>query len=144
MIVGSLDIVYACTFWAVKAGVPPTRIFQSVAAGVLGRASFDGGAATAALGLALHFFIAITMAVVYFLVARRWATLWQRPWFYGALYGLVLYVVMNFIVVPLSAAGRGSIDPLWVILSVVVHVLFVGIPCALAARYALSRETLPP
>jgi hypothetical protein len=141
VIAGTLDIVYACTFWAVKAGVPARRIFQSVASGVLGRASFEGGAATAALGLALHFFIALTMATVYFLAARRWPLLAQRPWHYGALYGLLLYVVMNFIVVPLSAAPRGSTDPLWVTLSVAVHVLFVGIPCAVAAGFALSQET---
>jgi hypothetical protein len=62
---GVIDITYACAFWAIKAGVRPTRIFQSVAAGLLGRqAAVAGGASTAALGLALHFFIALTVAVV--------------------------------------------------------------------------------
>jgi uncharacterized membrane protein YagU involved in acid resistance len=136
LVAGTLDIVYACAFWALKAGVPPRRILQSVAAGLLGRASFEGGAATAALGLALHFLIATSMSAAYYLVARRWPLLWRRPVPCGAAYGLILYGVMNYIVVPLSAAGPGSKDPLWIALSIAVHVLLIGIPIALFARRA--------
>ena len=71
LVAGALDITYACVFWAIKAGVPAERIFQSVAAGLLGKDSFSGGWPTALLGLGLHFFIATTMSVTYFLVARR-------------------------------------------------------------------------
>ena len=137
LVAGTLDITYACAFWAIKAGVPAQRIFQSVAAGLVGKASFEGGAATAALGLFLHYFIATTMSATYYLVARRWSALGQRPLVYGAAYGLALYGVMNYIVVPLSAAGPGSKDPLWIGLSIAVHVLLIGVPIALFARRAL-------
>jgi hypothetical protein len=141
LIAGTLDIVYACMFWGLKAGVPPQRIFQSVAAGLLGKASFEGGAATAALGLGLHFFIATTMSVVYYLVARRWSLLWQRPVLVGAGYGLILYGVMNYIVVPLSAAGQGGAkDPLWFGLSIVVHMFLIGVPIALATSLAIRQS----
>jgi len=141
-VAGTLDITYACVFWALKRGVPVQRILQSVAAGLLGEASFAGGGATAALGLVLHYFIALSMAVVYYLVARRWPLLWQRPVLAGAGYGLLLYGTMNYIVVPLSAAGRGSKDPLWIALSIAVHVLLIGIPIALFVRRAEgSRHT---
>jgi uncharacterized membrane protein YagU involved in acid resistance len=141
IVAGTLDIVYAWAFWALKAGVPARRILQSVAAGLLGKASFDGGVRTAALGLALHYFIALSMAVVYYLVARRWPLLWQRPVLCGAAYGLMLYAIMNYVVVPLSAAGRGgSKNTLWIALSVVVHVVLIGIPIALFAR----RAAAPP
>jgi predicted ABC-type sugar transport system permease subunit len=139
LLAGTLDIIYACTFWALKAEVPAERILQSVAAGVLGQASFVGGARTAALGLALHYMIAVSMSVVYYLAARRWAILWQRPVALGAAYGLLLYGVMNFVVVPLSRAGSGSQDPLWIALTVAVHVVFVGIPIAVFARYAIDK-----
>jgi predicted ABC-type sugar transport system permease subunit len=71
LVAGTLDIVYACLFWALKRDVPAQQILQSVAAGLLGKASFEGGAATAALGLALHFLIALSMSAVYYLVSRR-------------------------------------------------------------------------
>ena len=134
LVAGTLDIVYACTFWGLKRGVPVQRILQSVAAGLLGKASFEGGAETAALGLGLHYLIATLMAVAYYLVARRWPPLWQRPLLYGAAYGLLLYVIMN--------EGPGSKDPVWIGLSVAVHALLIGIPIALFTRRALtSRAT---
>lgn len=139
LVAGTLDIVYACAFWAIKANVPPTRILQSVAAGVLGKASFDGGIASAALGLGLHFAIALAMALAYLLMARHWPWLGLRPWHGGAVYGLALYVVMNFIVVPLSAAMPGPKDPLWIGLSIVAHVVLVGVPIAYFTRRALVR-----
>jgi len=139
-VAGALDIGYACLFWAVKRGVPAQRIFQSVAAGLLGKSAYAGGWGTAALGLALHFFIASSMALTYYLVARRQPVLLRHPLACGAAYGLLLYVIMNFVVVPLSAASAGSKDPLWVALSVAVHLLFIGIPIALFARLAAGSE----
>jgi hypothetical protein len=136
LLAGALDITYACVFWAVKADVPPTRIFQSVAAGLLGEASFEGGAATAALGLFLHFFIACTMALTYYFVSRRWTVLVHRPVPLGIAYGLLLYVIMNFVVVPLSAANSGSRDPTWIALTVAVHAFLIGLPIALFSRRA--------
>ena len=131
LVAGTFDITYACAFWGLKAGVPAERIFQSVAKGLLGPASFRGGAATAALGLFLHYFIATSMSFTYYLVAQKWAALRERPFPYGAAYGLLLYVIMNYIVVPLSRArGGGSGGTLWITLSIVVHMLLIGVPIA--------------
>ena len=139
LVAGTLDIVYACLFWALKRDVPAQQILQSVAAGLLGEASFEGGWATATLGLALHYLIAVSMSVVYYWAALRWPLLRQRPFRCGAGYGLLLYAVMNHVVVPLSAAGPGSNDPLWITLTIAVHALLIGIPIALAVRRAASE-----
>jgi hypothetical protein len=133
LVAGLLDITYACIYWGLKRNVPARRIFQSVASGLLGNASFEGGWSTAVLGLGLHFLIATSMCLVYYLVARRWSLLWRRPVGCGAGYGLLLYAIMNYVVVPLSAASSGSKDRLWVGLSIVVHVFLIGIPIALFA-----------
>ena len=140
LVAGTLDITYAWAFWAAKAGVSAQRIFQSVASGLLGETSFEGGAATAALGLALHYFIATTMSFVYYLVAKRVFLLRRRPVLCGVAYGLLLYEIMNFIVVPLSAAGEGSRDPLWVFFSILVHMFLIGVPIALATWFAIGRD----
>lgn len=141
VVAGVIDIAFACAFWAIKAGVRPSRIFQSVAAGLLGRqAAAAGGASTAALGLALHFFIALTVAVVYYWAARYAEPLWRRPWVYGSLYGVAVFGVMHYVVVPLSAAGTGGVAPfdlVWDGLSMVVHAFGIGVPVALAARAAV-------
>ena len=137
LVAGTFDITYACAFWWLKRGVPPTRIFQSVASGLLGDASFTGGWRTAALGLVLHYGIATSMAITYYLFARRWSELWQRPILYGPLYGVLLYGIMNYIVVPLSAANPGSRNVVWVVLSIAVHAFLIGTPCAIFARRAV-------
>ena len=131
LIAGTFDIVYACVFWGVKAGVSPERIFQSVAAGLLGRASFSGGVRTAALGLFLHYFIATTMSVMYYFVSHWWAALHRRPWLFGPAYGLLLYLIMNYVVLPLSRALPPSKNVLWITLSVLVHIFLIGTPIAL-------------
>lgn len=136
LIAGTLDIVYAWAFWWLKAGVTAQRIFQSVAAGLLGRASYQGGAPTAVLGLGLHYFIATTMSVAYYVVSRRIDLLRRRPFACGAAYGLLLFFTMNYVVVPLSAVGRISRDGLGTFLSILVHMFLVGVPIAFATRMA--------
>ena len=139
LVAGSLDLLFAFGFWGLH-GVGPARILQSIAAGWLGRAdAAAGGPATAALGLVSHYGIVLAMAWVYYRVARVWPTLAQRPWLYGALYGIVLFAVMTWVVVPLSAAGDGQL-PRWQAsfpLHIAVHMLLVGVPCARGARRAL-------
>ena len=137
MVAGTLDIVYAIGFWAIKAGVAAMRILQSVAAGVLGEASFSGGIGSAALGLVLHYAIMCAMVGAYFLLARHWAPLRERSLLaVGAIYGLALYAAMTYVVVPLSAAGPGPKDTTWIACSIAMHLL-VGVLCAWFARRAL-------
>ena len=136
LVAGALDITYAGVFWGVKASVPFSRILQSVAAGLLGPASFQGGAPTAALGLALHLGIATTMSLTYFVVSLGMPVLRARPWLFGGLYGAALYLVMNYVVIPLSATSRGAFDPVWVTLTVLVHILLIGMTIAGFARRA--------
>jgi hypothetical protein len=140
--VGSLDILDAFTFFGLRSGVRPARILQSISAGLLGRASFDGGVATAALGLFLHFFIAFAIVGVYFLVARAIPGLTRRPFLTGPLYGLAAYGVMNYVVIPLSAAAsRGGAPPPPVLLNgLLIHAFGVGLPAALFARKAFGRR----
>lgn len=137
--VGILDILDAIVFFGLYLDAPPVRIFQSVAAGLLGRdAARAGGIPTAILGGVLHFTIATTIMTIYYLVSRRWSLLTRRAVACGLAYGVVCYFVMSFVVIPLSAAGRGLQWPaLPVFLNGIIgHALLVGLPAALWARRA--------
>src|SRR5262249_46762196 len=103
---GVLDITQACIAWGIQNHVPPQRIFQSVASGLLGSKAFQGGATTAALGLFLHFLIAFIWATIYYVASRQIAFLTERPVIAGLLYGEFVWVMMNCVVVPLSAIHR--------------------------------------
>lgn len=139
--VGTLDILDAFLFWYFYRDVAPVRILHSIAAGLLGRASFEGGAATAALGLFLHYFISFMVVLTYILASRRLPSLVRRPFLYGPLYGLAVYGVMNYIVVPLSAAASSGSPAAPVLLNgLLIHAFGVGLPSALFARAASPGE----
>lgn len=143
LIVGSLDLTYAIVFWFLRRGLPPTRILQSVAAGLLGRdGARNGGMSSALLGLVLHYFIAFAIVFVYWIVSRRVPILTTRPWLFGAIYGLGVYAFMNYVVIPLSAIGRSTAPPYWpwIACSLFVHAFFIGVPAALVARNSAGAQ----
>lgn len=137
---GLLDIVNATTFWYLYNGTSPVRILQSIAAGLLGPAAFAGGRGTAALGLFLHFFIAVGMAAVYWLACLRWSALVRRPVTAGISYGIAAWLAMEHIVVPLSRAQSPPFILPWVIDSVLAHVVLVGLLLAFVARWSANRR----
>ncbi len=115
--------------------VPPYRILQSVASGILGQRSFILGWRSATLGLLLHFFIAFGAATVYWIASRRIGFLADRPIPAGLLYGECVYIFMNFVVVPLSAIGHFPKFTLpHVLTGPIGHTVLVGLPIALMAR----------
>ena len=135
LIVGTADILDAFVFFGLR-GIRPVRILQGIASGVLGRGAFRGGAATAALGAALHYFIAFAIVCVFLAASRRVPALARRPWLYGPLYGLLVYGVMNYVVIPLSLVTTRP-KPLVVVANgLLIHLLGVGLPTALIARAA--------
>jgi hypothetical protein len=133
LVAGLLDIAAAFAVYGMR-GARPVRILQSIASGVLGPAAFQGGARTAALGLLLHFVIAGGAAAVYYVASRRVGVLLRRPVVSGLLYGVVVYMVMNHVVVPLSAVAKRPFAPGLAAVILVVHMVCVGLPIALAAR----------
>lgn len=138
LIAGTLDILAAFAMsWP---RVMPSRVLQSIASGLLGRAAYQGGARTAALGLLLHFVIATGAAAVYYVASRRWTVLRRRPVACGLTYGVVVYLVMNLVVVPLSQIGFRM--PAWhsAALLIVIHMVCVGLPIALATARAYDRH----
>ena len=142
-IAGLLDCIYATVVWGFILGDNPAGVWQSVAAGLLGKASYDGGNATALLGLALHFLIAFVMALVYVLASRRLPVLTARPLLMGMSYGAILYVVMNFVVVPLSAIGFHAPKLMGAIRTLVPHLLFVGPAISLVTARRARTDSTP-
>lgn len=133
---GTLDLIFVCTFWGALRGLAPERILQSIAAGLQGTAAFDGGAGSAMLGMVCHYFIATMMVLAYTLAGARLRTLIAHPVRYGLLYGLLLYGVMTYLVVPLSHAPQPTKVYLpWMVASIIMHAGF-GVICAWFARWA--------
>lgn len=135
-----LDGIDAVVFYYLKFGVTPAPLFQSIAGGVLGVRTFRGGSATMFLGILLHCSIAIGAAAVFYLVSLRVAAFLQRPFVYGPLFGLAVYAVMHYVVLPLSAVPPRAVPvpPVELVDLLIAHAMLVGLPIALMARRSAS------
>ena len=137
LLIGLFDLMFAFTFYGLILGVPLLRIFQSVAAGVLGRPrAVAGGVPTFLLGILLHFVVATCIATVYYLATIVLPVLIRHPVVSGLTYGMVVYFGMKFVVIPLSAIGqRGPLPRLPILLTELIgHAVLVGLPVALLAQ----------
>jgi hypothetical protein len=141
LIAGTLDITAAFIFYA-QLGRNSVRLLQGIASGVLGKAAFDGGLATALFGLLCHYFIATTWAALYTLASYRLPFLIERPIVSGTLYALIVYAIMNHVVVPLSAIGPRPFVWSTAIEAAVILVFCIGIPISLTVRHFSNSRTL--
>ena len=102
LVAGTVDIGAA----SLISGRSPVVISQFIAGGLLGKASLDGGMQTAAVGVVLQWAMSIIIAAIYVLASSRLEAL-RRSWLlFGILYGIPVYFVMEYVVVPLSAWHR--------------------------------------
>jgi len=115
-------------------GAKPFRILQSIAGGIYGAHAFQMGWTSAALGLALHFFIAFTAAAVYYVASRFIHALVEHPVVSGLLYGEAVFLFMYFVVLPLSARGPAKFNLATYITGPIGHTVLVGLPIALCVR----------
>ncbi len=131
---GVLDLTAAFISNGLRGG-SPVRVMQSIASGVLGAESFTGGAATAALGVLLHFIIAFAWTIVFYVASRQIKFLTAQPVISGVLYGIAVYLLMYYLIVPLSAAPfKMPHTPDAIAVDVLIHIFCVGLPIALIIR----------
>jgi hypothetical protein len=130
---GVLDIAAALVVYGYL-GAKPVPLLQGIASGLLGPKAFDGGLATALLGLLCHFVIAFGAATVYFVASRALRVLVDQAVVFGALYGVAVYFFMNRIVLPLSAVAKRPFSMKFMIIGVVIHIFCVGVPISLSVR----------
>ena len=102
----------------------------------------EGGYATFWLGVLLHFVNGIYIATVYYLVSRVWPFLIKHAVVSGLIYGIIAYLGMRYIVIPLSAvpARHGAFHLSYFLAEMIGHAFLVGLPIALIARWSAKRR----
>jgi uncharacterized membrane protein YagU involved in acid resistance len=137
LIAGALDLLFALTNAAVNGMVPP-RLLQLVASGLLGQDAYAGGWPTALLGLAAHFALSFLWAAIFVTAASRMPRLVARPVLSGAIFGVIVFLSMRLVVLPLSAFPHPvSFKTLSAGLDLLSHMFLFGLPIALAAAKAI-------
>lgn len=133
-VAGTIDIGAA----ALINGISPMIILRAIASGLLGPAAFHGGLPVALLGLVLQWAMSLLIAAIFVVAAQRLAWMRQRWIAAGLAYGVVVFVVMEYVVVPLSAA----MEPHFTVVSLLENVaamLLFGLIVSFFARRLQGR-----
>jgi hypothetical protein len=128
LIAGTLDLLQACILFG-------WDIPLAIAAGLLGKQAFGGGAPTYILGVLLHYFIAFTAADIYYAASRRLPFLIEYPLVCGLFFGAAVEDFMRFVVLPLSALhSRGPYKLSDLLLGLAVHMVVIGLPISYSTQ----------
>ena len=143
LVAGTIDILYAAMMSSIF-GKGPAAMLRTVASGPFPQAG-EMGAAGSILGLIVHFALMAVMVAAFLIAVRNWPKLLADPILAGVGYGLVTYVVMNWIVVPLRFGTPLPPDTRAIVSQLFAHIVLVGIPIALiAARKLGDHRILQP
>lgn len=131
LVAGTLDILDALVFYSLRSHVAPRTLLQGIAGHLIGRSAYRGGLQTALLGLGIHFFIAAVWVTLFVVLARNLRLLTRFPVVCGALYGLLIYAVMNYLVLPLTPLYTAPSHSTVVLANAILAlVLFMGVTVA--------------
>ena len=133
LLIGTLDLIDAFVFFGYL-GVPAIRVPQSIATGFLGQLAYHDGMTSAAFGLILHYLIAFAVAGTYVYISGE-LPLHRKPILYGAIYGVAVYCIMTYIVIPISnfyPQPRFAVRPF--LNGIIGHILLIGIPLGLISK----------
>jgi hypothetical protein len=128
LIAGTLDLTAAFIFYG-------RNVPRGIATGLLGPEARQGGIGVYILGIFLHFFIAMSAAFVFYLASRKLGFMIQHPVVGGLFFGIAVFLVMNLIVLPLSAIHvKGPYTLRGLIQGLLIHMICIGLPISFSVR----------
>jgi hypothetical protein len=136
LIIGTLHLIIQIGFvFSFLGKTPLISVLQYITSGLMGEAAFAGGLTTALLGLILEFAMTVIIAGVFILSADRIPLLRRNVIVGSLLFGFGVFIVMNFIVLPLSAAPAEPAPPIWLLIEIILeHILLIGLPLGILVQ----------
>lgn len=139
LLVGTLDILAAFLHYFIKTNKDPLPVLKFIASGIFGKEAFTGGNSMYTWGLVFHFIIAIAFTFFFFWIYSIFPSLFKYRLLTGIVYGLFIWAVMQFIVLPLSNAPKMAFRPLNAMLAAAILIICIGIPLAFLAVNEITR-----
>jgi hypothetical protein len=138
LLAGTLDIIAACGLFSIRTGQDPTVVLRFVASGVFGPDALAGGWSMAFAGLLFHFIIAYSWTTLYLLLSPK---LPNGSWIvYGLLYGVLVWLIMNLIVLPyLSRITPRPFSWSGALIGALILMLAIGLPVSYLSKKFYSR-----
>jgi uncharacterized membrane protein YagU involved in acid resistance len=142
LVAGVLDIVLACLNVYLTSGRGPEVVLRYIASGMYGTKAFGEGGSFPAIGLLLHFFITFVCVVLYLVFYKN--NFVEQHWLLsGIIYGIVISLFMNFVVIPFSETPKSPVTFYPIFKQVVIQVIATGIPIAWLFKYYCQPKATP-
>jgi hypothetical protein len=136
LIVGLLDATAASLHAYMMRGMSPEKVFQFVASGAFGQGALSGGRSMALIGLVFHFAIAMSWTFLFYAAFTKINILRYNMVLVGMAYGIFIWLIMNFIVIPLSFIGARPFNLAGASVQIMIHLFVIGLPISyLAYKY---------
>lgn len=141
LLVATLDILAAFVDYYINTGKNPSGVLKFIASAVIGKTAFSGGSGTIIMGLFFHYFIAFSFTFLFFWLYSR-ISLMRKNWIVtGIIYGVVIWTVMNFIVMPLSNTPHLPFKAVRMIKAVLILIFMIGMPLSFIAHKCFFRNS---
>ncbi|HVG16174.1 MAG TPA: hypothetical protein VM935_14485 [Chitinophagaceae bacterium] len=134
LLVAILDIGAALLQQFIKTGKNPEIVLKFIASGLFGMPAFSAGPMMSVYGLVLHFFIAFGFTLLFFLLVAKFPGMVKNVFLTGIVYGIFTWLVMQFLVLPVSKAPAIPLTLTGALLSILIIIVCIGIPLTLIAR----------
>lgn len=139
LIAGTLDITAASVYYPLVYKFKLILLYQNIASGIFGDNAFRGGIPMAALGLLLHYLIALSWTIVFFFLYPRIKMMSKNKFATGMTYGIFVWAVMNLIVLPLSNVEHSSFNIGRALVAALFLVFCIGLPISIVATKFYSE-----
>ncbi|MDO6432860.1 hypothetical protein Q4E93_19790 [Flavitalea sp. BT771] len=130
LLAGTLDAIAAVLLFLAGGNKDPRMLFRYIASAVYGKRAFAGEGFMPFMGLLFHFLIAISWVAVYFFLHTHIPWLDSHPLFAAVIFGSLVWIIMNLIIVPYSKATPRPFSWLFVVINVVILIMAIGLPAA--------------
>ena len=138
-LVGSLDALAAVINAYFSFGLMPYRVFQYIASGLLGQKAYQSQTLPVSLGVIIHFSIAITVTYIFYQAYKRFGKASTPKFLLGSMYGIGIWLVMNYIVIPFSLIGTYPKNPIQIVIGLLIHIFVIGIPIEVLIRRIVKK-----
>lgn len=136
LVAGTLDLIGAVTVYQVN----PMQVLKFIASGAFGVGALSGGPAMVVWGIVFHYVIAFSWTIIFFLLFPSFPFLSRNKYVTGSLYGIFIWIVMNMIVIPLSAVPQASFNLRSAVIGALILIVAVGLPIAILTHRYYSRN----
>lgn len=140
LLVAILDITAAVLTYYIINGRIPFRIFQYIASAAVGPGAFSTGVGMNLLGAFFHFFIALVFTSLFFILYSKLPILSKNKFIVGLLYGVLIWMIMNLVVLPLTLLPATAFHLLQVAIGITTLMICVGLPISVIAHSYYKRD----